>query len=57
MRGGLLALLLVIPLMSGLAAAHEPDTFTVIVREDTHDPLEVNLIVNCLLYTSDAADE
>ena len=46
MRGGLLALLLVIPLMSGLAAAHEPDTFTVIVREDTHDPLEVNLIVN-----------
>ena len=46
MRGGLLALLLVIPLMSGLAVAHEPDTFTVIVREDTHDPLEVNLIVN-----------
>ena len=46
MRGGLLALLLVIPLLSGLAAAHEPDTFTVIVREDTHDPLEVNLIVN-----------
>ena len=46
MRGGLLALLLVIPLMSGLAAAHEPDTFTVIVREDSHDPLEVNLIVN-----------
>ena len=46
MRGGLLALLLLIPLLSGLAAAHEPDTFTVIVREDTHDPLEVNLIVN-----------
>ncbi|SVD76398.1 uncharacterized protein METZ01_LOCUS429252, partial [marine metagenome] len=34
MRGGLLVLLLVIPLLSGLAAAHEPDTFTVIVRED-----------------------
>ena len=46
MRGGLLALLLVIPLMSGLASAHEPERFTVIVREDTHSPLEANLIVN-----------
>ena len=46
MRGGLLALFLVIPLMSGLASAHEPDTFTVIVREDSHDPLEVDLVVN-----------
>jgi len=46
MRGGLLALLLVIPLLSGLAVAHEPDTFTVIVREDRHDPLEVNVVVN-----------
>ncbi len=46
MRGGLLALLLVIPLLSGLAAAHEPDTFTVIVREDSHEPSEANLIVN-----------
>ena len=46
MRGGLLALLLVIPLLSGLAAAHDPDTFTVIVREDSHDPLEVDLVVN-----------
>ena len=46
MRGGLLVLLLVIPLLSGLAAAHEPDTFTVIVREDNHDPLEVNVVIN-----------
>ena len=46
MRGGLLALLLVIPLLSGLASAHEPERFTVIVREDTHSPLEANLIVN-----------
>ena len=46
MRGGLLVLLLVIPLLSGLAAAHEPDTFTVIVREDSHDPLEVNVVIN-----------
>ena len=46
MRGGLLALLLVTPLLSGLAVAHDPDTFTVIVREDSHDPLEVDLVVN-----------
>ena len=46
MRSGILALLLVLPLLSGLAAAHEPDTFTVIVREDTHDPLGVNLVIN-----------
>ena len=55
MRGGLLALLLVIPLMSGLASAHEPDTFTVIVREDRHDPMQVDLIVNdtVLYYNGD----
>ena len=55
MRGGLLVLLLVIPLMSGLASAHEPDTFTVIVREDRHDPMQVDLIVNdtVLYYNGD----
>jgi hypothetical protein len=46
MRGAAIALLLVIPLLSGLSAAHEPDTFTVVVREDSHSPLEVNLVVN-----------
>ena len=46
MRGVLVALLLVIPLATGIASAHEPDTFTVIVREDTHSPLAVNLVVN-----------
>ena len=46
MRGGLLVLLVIIPLLSGLAVAHEPDTFTVIVREDSHDPQEVNVIIN-----------
>ena len=46
MRGALIALLLVIPLLSGLSVAHEPERFTVIVREDTHSPLEVNLVVN-----------
>ena len=46
MRGGLLALLLLAPLISGFAAAHEPDTFTVIVREDRHDPMQADLIVN-----------
>ena len=46
MRGALLTLLLVIPLLAGIAAAHEPDTFTVIVREDSHSPLEVNLVIN-----------
>ena len=56
MRGGLLALLLVIPLLSGLAAAHEPDTFTVIVREDSHDPLEVNLVVNDTVQYYNADD-
>ena len=46
MRGWTLALLLVFPLISGVAFAHEPDTFTVIVREDSHSPVEVNLVVN-----------
>ena len=46
MRGVLIALLLAIPLLSGLSVAHEPERFTVIVREDTHSPLEANLIVN-----------
>tara|TARA_B100001996_G_scaffold64384_1_gene46396 strand:+ start:1280 stop:1864 length:585 start_codon:yes stop_codon:yes gene_type:complete len=45
MRAAIIALLFV-PLLSGLSAAHEPDTFTVIVREDTHSPQEVNLVVN-----------
>ena len=46
MRGALLTFILVFPLLAGIAAAHEPDTFTVIVREDSHSPLEVNLVVN-----------
>ena len=46
MRAAIIALLFVVPLLSGLGAAHEPDTFTVIVREDTHSPQEVNLVVN-----------
>ena len=46
MRGVLLALLFAIPLLSGLSVAHEPERFTVIVREDTHSPLEANLVVN-----------
>ena len=46
MRGVLIALLLAIPLLSGLSVAHEPERFTVIVREDTHTPLEANLVVN-----------
>ncbi|MBJ84395.1 MAG: hypothetical protein CMB52_02610 [Euryarchaeota archaeon] len=46
MRSALLGLLLILPILSGVAVAHEPDTFTVIVREDRHDPAEVNLIVN-----------
>ena len=58
MRGGMLALLLVIPLLSGLAAAHEPDTFTVIVREDIHDPMGVNLVINDTVqyYNADSRD-
>lgn len=46
MRALAVASLLLFPLFAGLASAHEPDTFTVIVREDRHDPMEVNLIVN-----------
>ena len=46
MRSALLGLLLILPILSGVAVAHEPDTFTVIVREDRHDPSEVNLVVN-----------
>tara|TARA_B110000014_G_C20006588_1_gene521716 strand:- start:155 stop:739 length:585 start_codon:yes stop_codon:yes gene_type:complete len=46
MRGVFVALLLVFPLMAGLASAHEPDTFTVIVREDSHSPQAVSLVVN-----------
>ena len=46
MRSVLLGLLLILPILSGVAVAHEPDTFTVIVREDMHEPAEVNLIVN-----------
>ena len=37
---------LILPILSGVAVAHEPDTFTVIVREDRHDPSEVSLVVN-----------
>ncbi len=40
------AIMLILPLIAGLVSAHEPDTFTVIVREDRHDPMEVNLIIN-----------
>ena len=46
MRSVLLGVLLILPLLSGVVVAHEPDTFTVIVREDRHDPAEVNLVVN-----------
>ena len=46
MRGTLLALILVFPLLAGMAVAHEPDTFTVIVREDSHSPLAVSLVIN-----------
>lgn len=46
MRSVLLGLLLILPILSGIAVAHEPDTFTVIVREDRHDPSEVSLVVN-----------
>ena len=46
MRSVLLGLLLILPILSGVAVAHEPDTFTVIVREDRHDPSAVSLVVN-----------
>ncbi len=46
MRSVLFGLLLILPILSGVAVAHEPDTFTVIVREDRHDPSEVSLVVN-----------
>ena len=46
MRSVLFGLLLILPVLSGVAVAHEPDTFTVIVREDRHDPSEVSLIIN-----------
>lgn len=46
MRSVLLGLLLILPILSGVAVAHEPDTFTVIVREDRHDPSEVSLVIN-----------
>ncbi len=46
MRALGVTLLLLLPLFAGLASAHEPDTFTVIVREDRHDPMEVSLIIN-----------
>ena len=46
MRGVLIALLLTIPLLSGLSVAHEPERFTVVVREATHTPPEANLVVN-----------
>ena len=46
MRSVLFGLLLILPILSGAVVAHEPDTFTVIVREDRHDPSEVNLVVN-----------
>ena len=46
MRGVLIALLLTIPLLSGLSVAHEPERFSVVVREDTHTPLAANLVVN-----------
>lgn len=46
MRSVLLGLLLILPILSCVAVAHEPDTFTVIVREDRHDPSEVSLVVN-----------
>ena len=46
MRGALLALILVFPLLAGSAAAHEPDTFAVIVFEDRHEPPQADLIVN-----------
>ena len=46
MRSVLLGVLLILPILSGVAVAHEPDTFTVIVREDRHDPSEVSLVVN-----------
>ena len=46
MRGTGMVLMLVLPLIAGFASAHEPNHFTVIMREDKHDPMEVNLIVN-----------
>jgi len=46
MRALVMSLVLVFPLLAGLAVAHEPDHFSVIVRKDRHDPMEVNLIVN-----------
>ncbi len=46
MRAVGVALVLLLPLIAGLANAHEPDTFTVIVRDDRHDPMEVDLIIN-----------
>jgi hypothetical protein len=46
MRGWALALLLLFPFISGVAIAHEPDTFTVIVRDDSHTPTEVSLVIN-----------
>mgnify|MGYP001398010536 FL=1 len=58
MRSVLLGLLLILPILSGVAVAHEPDTFTVIVREDRHDPSEVSLVINDTVqyYNVDSRD-
>ena len=46
MRAIGMAILFCLPLLAGIASAHEPDTFTVIVREDRHEPMQVDVIVN-----------
>lgn len=45
MRAALFASLLLLPLVSGLAMAHDADTFTAIVRESRHDPSAVEVIL------------
>ena len=46
MRAIGMVILFCLPLLAGIASAHEPDTFTVIVREDRHEPMQVDVIVN-----------
>ena len=46
MRAFSLLLVLACLMCAGSAAAHEPDTYSVIVREDTHSPDAVTVLVN-----------
>jgi len=51
MRAVLVATFLLLPLVSGLAMAHDANTFTIIVRESRHDPSEVEVaLTDTLMY-------